>query len=228
MNYRSAIILLLVGALLTPAVVSSKIDYPTLLDSCDPKFERVLVDHLLQHGFGDAIKSKRLCIALVDITNPNFPRVATVNGNVMMYAASLPKIAILLGAFDKIDKGEMVLDQETRELLTAMIRKSSNRAATEMLHRVGKQYIADLLRSPRYLLYNPDLNGGLWIGKDYGKAPAWKRDPLHNLSHGATAMQVARFYYLLDTGRLVSPESSKEMKKILGQPEICHKFVKGG
>ena len=227
MNYRLAIILLLVGTLLTPGVSWSALEYPSLLDSCDPKFERILADHLIGLGLEAAIKGKRLCVALVDITDPKFPRVATVNGNVMMYAASLPKIAILLGAFDKIAKGEMVLDNETRQLLTSMIRNSSNRAATEMLNRVGKQYIADLLQSPRYLLYDPVLNGGLWIGKDYGKVPAWKRDPMHNLSHGATAMQVARFYYLLETGRLVSPELSKEMKKILGDPGICHKFVKG-
>jgi len=96
-----------------------------------------------------------------------------------------------------------------------------------MLNLVGKDYLARLLESPRYRLYDPALNGGLWVGKDYGKASAWKRDPLHNLSHGATAFQVARFYYLLETGRLVSPEMSQKMKEILGQPAIHHKIVKG-
>ncbi len=96
-----------------------------------------------------------------------------------------------------------------------------------MLNRVGKDYLARLLQSARYRLYDPEQNGGLWVGKEYGKAPAWKRDPLSNLSHGATAVQVARFYYLLETGRLVSPEMSREMKEILGEPAIHHKFVKG-
>jgi K(+)-stimulated pyrophosphate-energized sodium pump len=59
------------------------------------------------------------------------------------------------------------------------------------------------------------------------KSGAWKRDPLHNLSHGATALQVARFYYMLQTGRLVSPERSRQMKFILSNPAIEHKFVKG-
>jgi beta-lactamase class A len=108
-----------------------------------------------------------------------------------------------------------------------MIRNSSNQAATEMLNMVGKAYLAKLLQSPRYRLYDPEKNGGLWVGKEYSKSGAWKRDPLHNLSHGATALQVARFYYLLQTGRLVSPELSRQMKTILGDPAIEHKFVKG-
>jgi beta-lactamase class A len=50
---------------------------------------------------------------------------------------------------------------------------------------------------------------------------------MHNLSHGATAMQTARFYYLLETGQLVGPRLTREMKAILGNPGIQHKFVKG-
>jgi beta-lactamase class A len=152
---------------------------------------------------------------------------AYVNPNEMMYAASLPKIAILLGAFEKIAKGEMTLDDETLGKLKLMIRNSSNTAASDILGRVGMDYLADLLQSPRYRLYDPEKNGGIWVGKEYGKAPAWRRDPLHNLSHGATALQVARFYYLLETGQLVSPELSKLMKSILADPAHEHKFVKG-
>jgi beta-lactamase class A len=145
----------------------------------------------------------------------------------MMYAASLPKIAILLGAFERIANGDMTLDDKTQEKLGLMIRNSSNQAATEILNQVGKAYLADLLQSPRYRLYDPERNGGLWVGKEYSKSGAWKRDPLHNLSHGATALQVARFYYMLQTGQLVSPEHSQQMKAILADPAIKHKFVKG-
>ena len=41
---------------------------------------------------------------------------------------------------------------------------------------------------------------GLWVGKPYGKAAAYRRDPVAHLSHGATAFQVARFYFMLDRG----------------------------
>jgi beta-lactamase class A len=39
--------------------------------------------------------------------------------------------------------------------------------------------------------------------------------------------EAARFYYLLETGQLVSPEASAKMKEILGEPAIEHKFVAG-
>jgi len=201
--------------------------YPPLTRCVDPQLQRGLEEGLSGLGLEQAAQRKSLSVALVDITDPASPRLAAVNGNEMMYAASLPKIAILLGAFERISRGEMARDVETLDKLTDMIRRSSNQAATEMLNRVGKRFLADLLQSPRYRLYDPARNGGLWVGKDYAAAPAWKRDPLHHLSHGATALQTARFYYLLATGRLVSPAFSKEMKTILGEPAIHHKFVQG-
>jgi beta-lactamase class A len=198
-----------------------------LRERLDPGLQARVVQTLERLGLTDAVKRRRLSLVLADITDPRNPRVATVNGDEMLYAASLPKIAILLGAFVKIERGDMALDADTRRTLTDMIRVSSNRAATEMLHRVGERELAGILRSPPYRLYDPTVNGGLWVGKEYGKARAWKRDPLHHLSHGATAMQVARFYYLLETGRLVSPERCTQMKEILSKPGIDHKFVKG-
>jgi beta-lactamase class A len=200
---------------------------PNLAATCDPVLQRGLETCLTSLQLDNAVEEKALAVALVDITNPSNPRIAAVNPNEMMYAASLPKIAILLGAFERIAAGEMSLDAHVQTTLIRMIRRSCNQAATEMLNLTGKEFIADTLQSERYRLYDPDQNGGLWVGKEYGKARAWKRDPLHNLSHGATARQVARFYYLLDTGRLVSPEFSRRMKSILADPAIEHKFVKG-
>ena len=198
-----------------------------LTETCDPRLQKALYQSLVSLNLDKAVNRKELSIVLVDITDPAFPRMAYVNPNEMMYAASLPKIAILLGAFERISDGKMTLDAATRAKLVQMIRNSSNHAATEILNRVGKAYLAALLQSPRYRLYDPERNGGLWVGKEYSKSVTWKRDPLHNLSHGATALQVARFYYLLQTGRLVSPELSRQMKTILGNPAIEHKFVKG-
>ena len=60
-----------------------------------------------------------------------------------------------------------------------------------------------------------------------GPADYWKRDPLHNLSHGATTLQTARFFTLLAQDRLVDPELSRELKQVLSNPGIPHKFVKG-
>lgn len=198
-----------------------------LEESCDPRLQKGLEDILAALGLGRAVADRNLCVVLADITAPEAPRVALANPNHMMYAASLPKIAILLGAFERIGRGEMALDGPTLDQLQRMIRRSSNTAATEMLNRVGPDFLLEVLQSPRYRLYDPTMNGGLWVGKEYSSAAARRRDPLHNISHGATALQVARFYYLLETGGLVSPEHSRTMKQILGEPEINHKFVKG-
>ncbi len=200
---------------------------PKLSQSCDPRLQKALEIRLGSLRLQKAAARKNLSVVVVDITDIAEPRMAYVNPNEMMYAASLPKIGILLGAFEKIASGEMSLDDETLEKLKLMIRNSSNEAASDILDRVGMDYLAEVLQSPRYRLYDPEKNGGIWVGKEYGKAPAWQRDPLHNLSHGATALQVARFYYLLETGQLVSPELSILMKSILAHPAIEHKFVKG-
>lgn len=193
----------------------------------DPSLQKSLEKRIDNLGLAKAVKNRKLSVALIDITDIDHPRIAALNGNNMVYAASLPKIAILFGAFEKIQDGEMALDDENRELLTKMIRYSSNAAATEMLNRVGKEYLANLLQSPKYQLYCEAMNGGLWVGKEYGRGTAWKRDPLHHLSHGATPIQAARLYYLLESGKLVKPELAREMKAILGHPGINHKFVKG-
>lgn len=174
-----------------------------------------------------AVQQQNLAVALVDLTDLNQPRMAAANGNSMLYAASLPKIAILLGAFQRAEEGALVLDEASMGQLTRMIRFSSNADATAMLNRVGKEYLARLLQSDQYKLYAPEYGGGLWVGKEYAKTSAWKRDPIHNLSHGATPVEVARFYYLLETGRLVSPDSCKKMKSILSEPAINHQFVRG-
>ncbi|UCE52467.1 MAG: serine hydrolase [Desulfobacterales bacterium] len=227
MKYKFCFIVYLILAFLVAIPLYAKQQSLSLGETCDPALQKGLESYLYSLNLDEAANRKILSVVVVDITEPLNPRMAYVNPNEMMYAASLPKIAILLGAFDRISKGEMTLDDETLVKLKKMIRNSSNEAATEILNRVGKEYLSELLQSPRYRLYDPEKNGGLWVGKEYGKSPAFKRDPLHNLSHGATALQVARFYYLLETGQLVSPELSQLMKSILGNPAIEHKFVKG-
>jgi beta-lactamase class A len=196
---------------------------PTLSRPLQASLERCLNQLQLQ----SAVRSGHLAVSLVDITDPLLPSVAQVNSNQMFYAASLPKIAILLGAFEKAAAGKLVMDADNIETLKRMIRESSNSAASEMLQKVGTEYLAGVLQSSRYRLYDAAMNGGLWVGKPYASGEATHRDPLHNLSHGATTFQVARFYYMLETGQLVSPQASAQMKEIMGSPAIHHKFVAG-
>ena len=205
-------------------------EYPDLRKSIDSKFQAAF-EKALDKQFGqdiwDLVKAKKVGIVLADITDPHKPKVAGVNRDVMLYAASLPKIAIVLGAFVQMERGKMTMDDKTRNLLNVTVRKSSNKAATELLNQVGIQNLAEILQSDRYRLYDPEYNGGLWVGRDYGGGKVWKRDPINNLSHGASAMQTARFYYLGATGRLVAPQYQKDLEAIFSKPGITHKFVKG-
>lgn len=204
--------------------------YPSLWESYDQNFYQALEAALKKEFRGEyksAIENKKAAFVVIDITDLQNPKVAGVNPDVMLYTASMPKIAILLGAFVKIERGEMPLNDETRAELTRMIRKSSNKDATAVLNRVGIENLAEILQSERYRLYDPKHNGGLWVGRDYSGGPLWKKDPLNNISHGATAMQTARFYYLAVTRRLVSEQYFADFSEIMSNPGIQHKFVKG-
>lgn len=227
-SLRGAILLILLFALalLTERAEAQSPRTP-VFQQTDTLLQRQLESRLREAGYGNAIRNQQLALAVVDITEPNFPRYAAFNGDKMMYAASLPKIAILFGLFKRIEEGSLPLTNWTVQKAENMIRVSSNRAATELYRLVGPEYLSELLKSPRYGLYDKSAGGGLWCGKEYSGSPAWEREPLRQLSHSATPRKVAEFYYLLDTGKLVSPELTKPMKSILANPGIYHKFVKG-
>ena len=219
--------LLLASLFLICNIVSAEQPVVSLWKSRSPALQTRLEGIIQEQELWQQVKNKRLAITLVDITNIQSPTVASVNGNKMYYAASLPKIAILLGAFVEIEAGKLKPDDKLWLDITRMIRHSDNAAATRVLKKVGEKRILEILQEPRFALYDSKHNGGLWVGKAYGKSPAYQRDPIHNISHGATSMQAAQFYYLLESGQLVSPELTVKMKEILSNPAINHKFVKG-
>ncbi len=168
---------------------------------------------------------KKLSLGIVDISDIHSPRYAAVNENTMVYAASLPKIAILLATFDAIDKGELAFTPEVDDLMHKMIRVSSNSASTALIDLVGYEKIANVLQDKRYQLYNKEKKGGLWVGKRYAAGGKRNPDPLLGLSHAATVSQVCRFYYMLAYGQLISCERSEEMLDYLVDPHLNHKFV---
>ena len=221
------VVLTLLSALTLSATARSADVYPELRESIDPALQKQLETLIRDKGLQKAVGQERLAIALVDISDAKKPRMAAINGDVMEYAASLPKIAILLTAFVQIEQGKLELDEKLEADLTDMIRNSSNTAAPRVLDLVGREELLSTLESPRFMLYDRRYDGGLWVGKAYAEKGAYRRDPLNQISHGITAIQGARFYYLLDTNRLVGPELTVKMKQILSEPAINHKFVKG-
>jgi beta-lactamase class A len=199
----------------------------TFPNATDPVLQRLLDERIAGRGVGELIRNKYLSITLVDITDIESPKLAHINGSDTLYAASLPKLAILLAVFEEVHLGNLQMTPALYNSVEQMIRHSSNRQATYLYDLVGAPRIEQILRSERYRLYDEDSGGGLWIGKPYGKKPAWKRDPLKNVSHGASGIQVARFYFMLEHNELANPGYCRVMKEILGKSAINHKFVKG-
>ncbi len=220
-----------VPVLVSPPILSVPINIapdtvPYLRNIIQPDFQQVLQNAMFSNErWKRLIQQKKMAIGVVDLSNPYQPQYARLNGNVMMYAASLPKIAILLAVMDGIEKGEITETPELQVSMRQMISRSSNSAATELIDLVGFENIEKVLKSPEYDLYDEQFGGGLWVGKRYAKTGERRPDPLKGISHGATVTQVCRFYYMMAYGKLVSPERSSQMLDYMDNPEINHKFV---
>ena len=170
------------------------------------------------------IDQQRMSVCLVDMSGDT-PKFANVNGDIMMYAASLPKIAILLAAYVSFEDGSLQETPEIHKTLSQMIRVSSNSAATHMINLIGFKKINTVMQDPAFQFYDKDNGGGLWVGKRYASEGPRRGDPLFNISHGATANQVCRFFYALASGELISKTRSEQMLNHLGKPKLHHKFV---
>ena len=169
-------------------------------------------------------KQKRLSIGVIDLNNTEFVQYAGINSEEMMYAASLPKIAVLLAAMDAIEECTLIATPAVKNDMKLMISKSNNQATTRMIDRVGFKKISDVLTDSKYNFYDYE-KGGLWVGKRYAAAGKKVPDPIKGLSHAASVKQVCRFYFQLATGNLVTRERSKEMLDIMENPALHHKFV---
>jgi len=207
------------------AAAGTRADWQPLYDLVDPRLQDELERIFDRNpGWKRLAASGRMAVGLVDMAGEQ-PRFARVNGNLMMYAASLPKIAILLAAYVQLEEEKLRDTPNIRKDMTDMIRYSSNEAATRMIDRIGMERIDEILMDPRFGLYDESRGGGLWVGKRFAKQGERIGDPLHNISHGATVTQICRFYYLLATGQLVGPGRTQEMLYDLSDPGLYHKFV---
>lgn len=208
---------------------SKEPSYPDLRDSHDPEFQAELDAALADRPmFWEGVKNRDLTLVVADVTDLEHPSVAWYNPELMLYAASLPKIAIALGAIVEVDLGNLELDDELHQQMVNMIKRSSNKDATAVFNKVGVERLKEILQDERYgKLYDPERGGGLWCGKSYSKDSKVQRDPIMNLSHGASAIQAARFYYGYLNGTILDHKYLPLLNEMFGSPGIKHKFVKG-
>ncbi len=165
------------------------------------------------------IEAEQTAVGLLDM---NTGRLAMLRADTMLYAASIPKITILLTYFQAHPQDTQPIDDATRHELGLMIKRSDNALAAKYSQALGFQAIADVLTSPQYQLYDPLRGGGLWMGKHYAKGGDRNRDPLAGESHAATVRQLLRYYLMLEQGKLVNPPTSKIMREIFESPDIQH------
>ena len=219
---------LMVLVLFGPAIATAQEPQTLVLPAPDPSLQRGLESVLAKSPYRRLARQGRLSVSLVDLSDSTTLRYAGFDDSKERYAASLPKIGILLGLFDQIEQGRLAYTPDLREKMEGMIRRSSNSLSSELIQRIGFPAIASALRAPRHALYDESRGGGIWVGRGYGGIVGlWRRDPVGNQSHGANTRQVARFMVMMDRGELVSPWDSAEMKDIMGKPAIHHKFVRG-
>jgi beta-lactamase class A len=173
----------------------------------------------------ELIDQGKMAVGLVDLGDPESPRFARVNADTMMYAASLPKIIILLAAFQGFQDGSLKETPQIQADLIEMIRRSDNFAAGQMVARIGLTKIERLILEPRYRFYDTRQGGGIWVGSSFAGDGQENPEPLKGLLQAATVHQVCRFYYLLAYGKLINPERSRQMLKILAFPDLHDKFV---
>lgn len=197
------------------------------LSECkDKSLEALLKNRLNSNAkWKRLINRKKMAVGLVDMRKRDDIGFACVNCDHMMYAASLPKIAILLGAMQAIEEGSLKETKEIQEDLYLMISRSNNQASTRMIDRVTFEKIEEVLTDPKYALYDQKQGGGLWVGKRYASQGRRYPEPLKGLSHAANVNQICRFYYMMARGTLVNEKRSKQMLDIMVDPSLHHKFV---
>jgi beta-lactamase class A len=198
------------------------LDYHSPVDAAmQTRLEQV--DAELRAQFG--IAAGQTAVGLLDLRGL---RLAMIQPDQIEYAASIPKIGILLAYFQLHPDAATNLDSQTRHALGLMTKASDNESATRFSRELGLRKIQAVIDS--YGLYDRENGGGLWLGKHYGRGDERITDPVGGYSHAATVRQVLRFFLLLEQGCLVSPEASATMRQIFESPEIpadSHKFVLG-
>jgi len=181
------------------------------------------VDAGLRAKYG--MTTEQTAVGVLDL---NTLRLAMIHPDREEYAASIPKVGILLAYFELHPQAATNLDSKTRHELGLMAKASDNDMATRFSRELGLKKIQGVLDS--YHFYDTNHGGGIWVGKHYGSDDERYGDPLANNSHAATVRQLLRYFLMLEQGRLVSPAASKTMREIFASPDIPHdniKFVKG-
>lgn len=198
------------------------LDYETAVNpQLQSKVEQI--DANLRGKYG--LTTAQSAVGLLDLKTM---QLAMIHPDREEYAASIPKVGILLAYFQLHPEAATNMNAQTRHELGLMAKASNNEMAAKFSHELGLKQIQAVLNSAHF--YDTNHGGGIWVGKHYGKDSEHYGDPIGGFSHAATVRQLLRYFLSLEQGRLVSPAASHTMREIFSSPNIPHtdnKFVKG-
>ncbi|MFM1748554.1 MAG: hypothetical protein RLZZ188_2220 [Verrucomicrobiota bacterium] len=171
------------------------------------------------------IPPESVAVGLLDLRTA---RLAWRRPDAIEYAASVPKVGILLAWFAAHGEAAAAADPATRRALGEMIKRSDNETATRFSRELGIARVQAALDAHGF--YDAARGGGIWFGKHYGRDSERVRDPVGGHTHAAAVRQLLRFYLLLEQDRLLSAAASAAMRDVFRSPEIPQvedRFVKG-
>ncbi len=218
-----AIALCVIGCSAIPPDVNLKfLDYTLDCDTpvnpvLQAELERINTELCARCG----MTTEQAAVGLLDLKTL---RLAMIHPDRGEYAASVPKIGILLAYFQLHPQAATNLDAQTCHQLGLMIKASDNGMAAKYSQEMGLRQIQAVLNS--YHFYDKDHGGGIWMGKHYGKGGQRIGDPIGDNSHAATVRQLLRYFLLLEQGKLISPVASKTMREVFASPDIPHDHIK--
>src|SRR5438552_7223114 len=137
------------------------LDYETPVDPVlQAELERIDADLRARSG----MTTNQTAVGVLDLKTL---RLAMIHPDRGEYAASVPKIGILLAYFQLHPQAATNLDAQTRHELGLMAKASDNEMATKFSQEMGLKQIQAVVDS--YHFYERDHGCGIWIGKYYGK-----------------------------------------------------------
>lgn len=208
-----------------------------------PELQTVLdqtVDALL--AADPALRRADVRIALLDLGHGAAPRLAQHKGDTPIYPASVVKFAYLMAAYAWQEQGKLRIDPELDELLSHMIRESSNAATQRVVARLTDTAPGPELSPEAYALFrqrrltvdewlrvlgitdlhcvNPTYDGdGDLFGRDVQflkdrsvASPLPSRGDEFPNRNAMTAVGTAKLLALLATDRALSPADSEAIR----------------
>ncbi len=182
----------------------------------DPELQALMMDVIqTTPAFKAALDREGLGMVLVDISDPRQVVHAEINADWETFTASLSKIAVLLGVVNTAhqQKNPDLLVQH-KEAMDQMIKWSSNQHAIELFGVFGHEAISGAVRE--HGLYD-DERGGLWWTRSSAKSPSVKT----GTNVAGTARMVARYFLMMEQGKLVTPDDSRFIKSVLNNAALA-------